>query len=143
MFRGFQPSFQICLWAQKSLSNSLVSLFIWIFSALSGASSVIFGAVLAHVLKGSIDISDLERIETAVFYQFIHTLAILILAIKLKNRISTVISWSIYFFIAGVILFSGSLIIYTFTKIGFLVFITPVGGMLLILGWLNLARYRP
>ena len=143
MFRGFQPSFQICLWALKSLSSSLVSRFIWIFTALSGASSVIFGAVLAHVLKGSIDLSDLERIETAVFYQFIHTLVILILAIKLKNRISNVISWSIYFFIAGVILFSGSLTIYTFTKIGFLVFITPIGGMLLVLGWLNLARYRP
>ena len=117
--------------------------FIWIFTALSGASSVIFGAVLAHVLKSSIDLSDLERIETAVFYQIIHTLAILILAIKLKNRISNAINWSIYLFIAGVILFSGSLIIYAFTKVGFLVFITPVGGMLLILGWLNLARYRP
>src|SRR5210317_1068508 len=143
MFRGFQPSFRICLWAQKSLSSSLVSRFIWIFTALSGASSVILGAVLAHVLKGTIDLSDLERIETAVFYQFIHTLAILILAIKLKNRISNVINWSIYLFIAGVILFSGSLIIYTFTKVGFLVFITPIGGILLILGWLNLIRYRP
>jgi uncharacterized membrane protein YgdD (TMEM256/DUF423 family) len=143
MFRGFQPSFQICLWAQKSLSSSLVSRFIWIFTALSGASSVIFGAVLAHVLKGSLDLNDLERIETAVFYQFTHTLVILTLAIKLKNKISNEINWSIYLFIAGVILFSGSLIIYTFTKIGFLVFITPIGGMLLILGWLNLVRYRP
>jgi len=143
MFRGFQPSFQICLWAQKSLSSSLVSRFIWIFTALSGASSVIFGAVLAHVLKGSLDLNDIERIETAVFYQFTHTLVILTLAIKLKNKISNEINWSIYLFIAGVILFSGSLIIYTFTKIGFLVFITPIGGMLLILGWLNLVRYRP
>ena len=143
MFLGFQPFFQTWSWAQKSLSSSLVSQFIWIFTALSGASSVIFGAVLAHILKGLIDLSDLERIETAVFYQFIHTLVILILAIKLKNRISNVINWSVYLFIAGVILFSGSLIIYAFTKVGFLVFITPVGGMLLILGWLNLARYRP
>jgi len=143
MFRGFQPSFQMCLWAQKSLSSSLVSRFIWIFTALSGASSVIFGAVLAHVLKGSLDLNDIERIETAVFYQFTHTLVILTLAIKLKNKISNEINWSIYLFIAGVILFSGSLIIYTFTKIGFLVFITPIGGMLLILGWLNLVRYRP
>ena len=143
MFLGFQPSFQTWSWVQKSLSSSLVNRFIWIFTALSGASSVIFGAVLAHVLKSSIDLSDLETIETAVFYQFIHTLAILILAIKLKNRISNVINWSVYLFIAGVILFSGSLIIYAFTKVGFLVFITPVGGMLLILGWLNLARYRP
>ena len=120
-----------------------MSRFIWIFTALSGASSVIFGAVLAHVLKGSLDLNDLERIETAVFYQFTHTLVILTLAIKLKNKISNEINWSIYLFIAGVILFSGSLIIYTFTKIGFLVFITPIGGMLLILGWLNLVRYKP
>jgi len=85
----------------------------------------------------------LRGLKPQFFYQFIHTLAILILAIKIKNRISNVINWSVYLFIAGVILFSGSLIIYTFTKIGFLVFITPVGGMLLILGWLNLIRYRP
>ncbi|RUM85847.1 MAG: DUF423 domain-containing protein, partial [Candidatus Thioglobus sp.] len=47
---------------------------------------------------------------------------------------------STWIFVFGIVLFSGSLYLYTFTKIYTLVFITPIGGMLLILGWLSLAR---
>ncbi|RUM79294.1 MAG: DUF423 domain-containing protein, partial [Candidatus Thioglobus sp.] len=45
-----------------------------------------------------------------------------------------------WIFAIGIVLFSGSLYLYTFSKIHAMVFITPIGGMLFILGWLSLLR---
>ena len=113
---------------------------IWIFIALSGALAVIMGAMSAHMLKDFLAVKDITRIQTAATYQMYHTLILTILAVYYHYRSSKVIKQSCWIFIVGIVLFSGSLYIYTFSKVHALVFITPVGGVLLILGWLSLIR---
>ncbi len=113
---------------------------IWIFIALSGALSVIMGAMSAHMLKDILEAKDIARIQTAATYQMYHTLLIAMLAVYYRYNQHKAAQQSAWVFVFGIVLFSGSLYLYTFTKIHALVFITPVGGMLLILGWLSLAR---
>jgi len=113
---------------------------IWIFIALSGALAVIMGAMSAHMLKDMLEVKDIARIQTAATYQMYHTLIIAMLAVYYQYKPLKAIHQSAWIFALGIILFSGSLYLYTFTKIHTLVFITPIGGMFLILGWLSLVR---
>lgn len=113
---------------------------IWIFIAFSGALSVIMGAMSAHMLKDVLEAKDIARIQTAATYQMYHTLLIAMLAVYYRYNQHKAVQQSVWVFVSGIVLFSGSLYLYTFTKTHALVFITPIGGMLLILGWLSLAR---
>ncbi len=113
---------------------------IWIFIALSGALAVIMGAMSAHMLKDILEVKDIAKIQTAATYQMYHTLIIAVLTVYYQYKPRKVIQQSAWIFVLGIILFSGSLYLYTFSKIHMLVFITPVGGVLLILGWLSLIR---
>lgn len=108
-------------------------------AALSGASSVALGAFGAHKLKTVLSERMLEVYETAVFYQFIHSLLLLILAFAILNwpnikalKISAALTT------AGVILFSGSLYFMSLTGITSYAIITPIGGLSWILAWLVL-----
>lgn len=113
-------------------------------AATLGAVGVIFGAFGAHFLKSRLDVSNLETIKTGVLYLFIHTLATLFVCSRSKQypdsrqlRISGIA------FVTGILMFSGSLfIIGTASLTGFPVssigFITPLGGLSFILGWLFL-----
>ncbi len=113
---------------------------IWIFIALSGALAVAIGAMSAHLLKDMLEAKDITRLQTAAAYQMYHTLIIAILAVYYQYKPSQAIKQSSWIFAIGVVLFSGSLYLYTFSKIHAMVFITPIGGMLFILGWLSLLR---
>ncbi|WP_190600023.1 DUF423 domain-containing protein [Candidatus Vesicomyidisocius sp. SY067_SCS001] len=115
--------------------------FFWIFIALSGTLAVVMDVMLVHIFKHILPIEDIMRIQTAITYQMHHTFMIAILAIQSQCILSKSINQSIWLFIAGIVLFSGSLYLYTLTKLYSLVFITPVGGMLLVLGWLSVARF--
>ena len=92
------------------------------------------------MLKDVLEAKDISRIQTAATYQMYHTLLIAILAVYYQYKPLKAIQQSAWVFVFGIVLFSGSLYLYTFTKIHTLVFITPIGGMLLILGWLSLVR---
>ncbi|MCC7332437.1 MAG: DUF423 domain-containing protein [Flavobacteriales bacterium] len=106
--------------------------------------AVIFGALGAHALKQHLLPEQLVAFETAVRYQLFHALAILILSIVLKNKSSKLLRTSINLFFLGVILFSGSIYVLTlksvlvFEQLRFVGPITPIGGFILILGWLLL-----
>ena len=113
---------------------------IWIFIAFSGALAVVMGAMSAHMLKDVLEAKDISRIQTAATYQMYHTLLIAILAGYYQYKPLKAIQQSAWIFVLGIILFSGSLYLYSFSKIHTLMFITPIGGLLLILGWLSLAR---
>ncbi len=115
--------------------------FFWIFIALSGTIAVVMDAMSAHIFKYILPMEDIMRIQTAITYQMYHTLIIAILAIQSQRIIFKSINQSIWLFITGIVMFSGSLYLYTLTKLYGLVFITPVGGMLLVLGWLSVARF--
>jgi uncharacterized membrane protein YgdD (TMEM256/DUF423 family) len=113
-----------------------------ITAALFGLAAVVFGAFGAHALKESISSSALEAWKTAVSYQFYHTLALLFLSNFSKYR-SRAIRISYWAFMLGIILFSGSIYLLSIDSIigmnlSFLGPVTPIGGFLLILGWIFL-----
>lgn len=113
-------------------------------AAFSGALSVALGAFAAHGLKKLVTPEMVTTFETGVRYQFYHTFALLILVLLSDKLPSRKLKWSAGCFIAGIILFSGSLYALTalhatdtvgLTGIGVL---TPIGGLFFIVGWLML-----
>lgn len=110
-----------------------------IITATLGALTIILGAFGAHALKEVLSSDSLKSFETAVRYQMYHVLVLLfanttqILTEKTKNIIS-------YTLLIGVLLFSGS--IYAITAGGIpaksIWFVTPLGGLFLIISWLIL-----
>lgn len=108
--------------------------------ALLGGLGVALGAFGAHALRGRIAESLLETYETGVKYHFYHALALLVVALLIgrwpHSNLPVVAGW---LFVAGVIIFSGSLYLLAFTSIRWLGAITPIGGVALIAGWICLA----
>ncbi len=105
-----------------------------IFSMLS----VILGAFGAHYLKNTLSEYSLSIFQTGVFYQFIHSLGILFIALLSHSLDNINLNLSIWFFISGIFLFSGSLYLLALTDVKWLGAITPIGGMFFILGWFTL-----
>lgn len=116
---------------------------ILITASLSGAIAVIFGAFGAHGLKNVIDAGALEIWAKGVEYQFYHTMALLFLS-QLKTDHVKPVKLAYGFFTFGILFFSGSLYLLATRNvldIGFVNYIgpvTPIGGLLLILGWLSM-----
>lgn len=113
-------------------------------AAILGALSVALGAFAAHTLKEIFSDNALEIFETAVRYQFYHVFALLAVGIIYKEFPNKLIKWSGRLFIAGIILFSGSLYILSAIKASgsqdynWIGAITPIGGLCFILGWIFL-----
>ena len=116
-----------------------------IIAAVLGAFSVILGAFGAHALKSRMAPEALDIFETAVKYQFYHVFALLAVAIISQFIPGSLLTWSGRCFIAGMILFSGSLYLLSYFKMignshmNWLGAITPFGGLCFIAGWLLLA----
>jgi len=100
-----------------------------VIAALSGALSVALGAFGAHALEARLSAEFLHTFETGVRYQFYHTLALLAVVAAIgrwpASNLPVIAGW---LFIAGIVVFSGSLYL-----------ITPIGGVAFIAGWLLLA----
>ena len=110
-----------------------------ILGAVSGFLSVALGAFAAHGLKEKLSAYHLSVFRTGVDYQFYHTFAIALVGIMLLLKSSKLFPWSGYFFIAGIIIFSGSLYLLAFTGQKFWGAITPIGGLCFLVGWAVLA----
>ena len=111
----------------------------WCMVALSGALAVVAGAFAAHALQELVPERLLAAFETGVRYQMWHTLAMLgVLSWRttrpLHGQRLTLGLWT-----AGTLLFSGSLYAMALTGVRSLGMITPLGGVLMIGGWLVLA----
>lgn len=109
----------------------------WTFraAALLGLLGVAMGAFGAHALKPTLAAFNTADLwQTAVFYQLVHALALLALAIADRaSRLLTVL-W-----LAGLLCFSGSLYLLAVTELkAYLWPVTPLGGLLLMAGWLLL-----
>lgn len=107
-----------------------------ITGTLFGMLSVIFGAFGAHALKNILSDNDLKSFETGVKYQMYHAIVLLIIGFNGFN--SAITYW---FFTIGILLFSFSIYGLVLSaakgkKLKFLGPVTPIGGLLLILGWL-------
>lgn len=103
-------------------------------AAIAGLLAVVLGAFGAHSLKSLLlDHGTTQIWEKAVFYHFIHAVMLFVLADRKPFR---GLSW--WSFLAGIIIFSGSLYVLAATNILWLGAITPVGGVCFIVGWVCL-----
>jgi uncharacterized membrane protein YgdD (TMEM256/DUF423 family) len=106
-------------------------------AAIFGALAVSIGAFGAHALKPMlIESGRLDTFETAVDYQFYHTLALLLIGLLRTKFETRKLVWASNAMIGGIIIFSGSLYLICLTGWGILGAITPIGGMCFIAGWL-------
>jgi uncharacterized membrane protein YgdD (TMEM256/DUF423 family) len=113
--------------------------------------AVILGAFGAHGLKKLVAESDIQVFKTGIQYQMIHAFGLLIMALSLRRFQEKVAKTVYYLFMAGIILFSGSLYALVLSKgiglagLGALGIITPIGGLCFIAGWFYLAAkgYKP
>ena len=106
--------------------------------AISGCLVVILGAFGAHGLKNVFDEYEKSIYEKAVLYHMFHTMAILVVCLIEKIQPEIQLSVAGWVFILGIILFSGSLYTLSVTGIKLLGMITPIGGVLFIIGWVIL-----
>ncbi|MEZ2335503.1 DUF423 domain-containing protein [Mucilaginibacter sp. RCC_168] len=115
-----------------------------ITASVFGMLAVVTGAFGAHGLKGRLSAVDLEVWHTAVQYNFYHVFALLFLSTFARFKNSQ-ITLAYYFFSFGILFFSGSLYLLSFRSLlgwDWLIAlgpITPLGGLLFILGWLMLS----
>ena len=101
--------------------------------------AVALGAFGAHALKGTLTANAMNDVwNKAVLYQFIHALALLILA-ALPGASRLVAG----LLLAGIVLFSGSLYLLALTNIRWLGAITPLGGLCFLAGWVCLMFWPP
>jgi uncharacterized membrane protein YgdD (TMEM256/DUF423 family) len=107
--------------------------------ATLGALGVAAGAFGAHGLKGRLAPEMLVVFETGVRYHLIHALGLLAVAWASTRWESRAIPAAGWLFVAGILLFSGSLYAMCLTALRALGAITPIGGVAFILGWLLLA----
>jgi uncharacterized membrane protein YgdD (TMEM256/DUF423 family) len=118
-------------------------LFLTIGTILGGLS-VALGAFGAHGLKKIVSPETVATYQTGVQYQMYHALALLVIGVLSEKYLGSFINYAGFFFLGGIVLFSGSLYLIVSmhamnktvpTGIGI---ITPIGGLLFILGWVLL-----
>ncbi|HYK56164.1 MAG TPA: DUF423 domain-containing protein [Flavisolibacter sp.] len=118
-------------------------LFLTIGTILGGLS-VALGAFGAHGLKKIVSPETVATYQTGVQYQMYHALALLVIGVLSEKYMGSFINYAGFFFLGGIVLFSGSLYLIVSmhamnktvpTGIGI---ITPIGGLLFILGWVLL-----
>lgn len=109
-------------------------------AGLSGAVAVIAGAFGAHALRARLAPDLLVAWETGARYEMYHALALAAVAVLAAARPAArgprVAGW---LFVAGTVLFSGSLYVLAVTGVPAAGFVTPVGGVALVGGWLAFA----
>ena len=112
-----------------------------IAASIFGFLAVAIGAFGAHGLSAYFeDHPDLEdNYHTAVLYQMFHVVGLIAVAWAAAQWDQSAFTWSGYAFIAGILLFSGSLYILSLTGIRWLGAITPLGGISFLAGWALLA----
>jgi uncharacterized membrane protein YgdD (TMEM256/DUF423 family) len=110
-----------------------------ILGALLGGLSVAVGAFAAHALRGQLEPRMLEVVETAARYQMYHALAMFAAAWVYQQTTASAAQVAAWAFMAGILLFSGSLYAMAFTGFRALGAITPLGGVAFLVGWGALA----
>jgi len=110
----------------------------WIgIAAINMAIAVALGAFGAHGLKNIASAQQLEWWHTATLYLFIHALGLLLVGLLIRLKyITQTTAWLLQI---GIIIFSGSLYAMTLGAPLWFGAITPIGGVLMIIGWLWLA----
>ena len=114
------------------------TLFVFV-GGLLAALAVGLGAIGAHALETQLTPGKLETFHTAVHYQMIHAIGLVLvglLNLYQRNRLFDVAGWAM---LVGIIVFSGFLFAWLATGHRFFVYPVPLGGVSFIIGWLALA----
>ena len=113
-----------------------------LIAAVLGFLGVAIGAFGAHGLRGRLSAELLAVFEIGVRYQMYHVLALLFVATAIGHRgPATLLVTAGYAFIAGIVIFSGSLYALALTGTTLFGAITPIGGLGFLIGWACLAFY--
>jgi uncharacterized membrane protein YgdD (TMEM256/DUF423 family) len=107
--------------------------------SISAFLAVAAGAFGAHALRGRLTPEYLSVFETAARYQMYHALGLMAVAWAFVRWPGGLIQSAGWLFVAGTVLFSGSLYALSLTRIRWLGAITPLGGLAFLTGWLLLA----
>lgn len=110
----------------------------WIgIAAVNIAIAIALGAFGAHGLEGHVSLQQLEWWHTATLYLFVHALGLLLVGLLIRLKyITQTTAWLLQI---GIIIFAGSLYAMTLGAPRWFGAITPIGGVLMIAGWLWLA----
>ncbi|KUJ88508.1 MAG: hypothetical protein XD36_1159 [Halomonas sp. 54_146] len=109
----------------------------WCIAALSGAMLVMLGAYAAHGLAARTTEAMVSAVETGVRYQAWHTLAIMMVLVWCQVQPLAGQRWVLALWALGMVCFSGSLYLMALASVS-LGIVTPIGGVLLMAGWLAL-----
>lgn len=110
-----------------------------VLGALNAFLAVALGAFAAHGLAARVPSEDLAIFETGARYHMYHALALFAVAWVISEGAGSLAQAAGWAFLAGMLLFSGSLYVLGITGSRALVMVTPVGGMAFLLGWALLA----
>ena len=113
--------------------------FFFIAGSISAFLGVALGAFAAHGLKTKLPPEMFNIFEVGVRYQMYHALALLAVAWASSRWPGASVTAAGWLFVAGTVIFSGSLYLLTWTGLRWLGAITPIGGVAFLLGWLALA----
>lgn len=112
----------------------------FVLASLLGGLAVALGAFGAHALEARISADLLATYETGVKYHFYHALALFAVAFAISrwpgSNMPVIAGW---LFVAGIVIFSGSLYLLALTGTRWLGAITPIGGVAFVAGWVLLA----
>ncbi len=109
-----------------------------VVGSTSAFLAVAAGAFGAHALRDRLDDSLLAAFETGVRYQMYHALALLAVAWVMDRWGGGLVVWSGWLFVAGTVVFSGSLYLLALTGQRLFGAVTPLGGVALLAGWVAL-----
>tara|TARA_R110002072_G_scaffold7503_2_gene40867 strand:+ start:661095 stop:661493 length:399 start_codon:yes stop_codon:yes gene_type:complete len=114
-----------------------------VIAAVLAAITIALGAFGAHGLKSIVSAESLTTFETGIRYQMYHVIALLVIGLSAQVPLTTK-KWVLRFFCFGMLFFSGSIYLLALKEqlpfsVSFLGPITPIGGLLFILGWIRLA----
>jgi uncharacterized membrane protein YgdD (TMEM256/DUF423 family) len=113
-----------------------------IIGFICAALGVIIGAFAAHGLKPMMELSQQQTFETGVRYQMYHSFALILIGLLSIQFNNSNIQYATLFFTLGIVCFSGSLYTLSLLQMNGIVglkgvgIITPIGGLLFILGWM-------
>ena len=119
---------------QEIRSMKLTSRLIYLIGILFGLSAVILGALGAHALESRLSVDQLDSFETAVRFQMYHALFLLFLGKAWESKSHRMGQLAVSLIILGTILFSGSIYLLVLSSVPVGI-VTPIGGLLLIVGW--------
>lgn len=111
---------------------------LWIGAAMA-AVAILLGAFGAHVLEKELSAHDLDVFEKAVRYQMYHALGLCLCGLLAAHHPSRAQRLAARGFVFGTVLFSGSLYLLVGTGVTWLGAVTPLGGVLFVVGWIALA----